>query len=400
MAVEGGSSDESSRLSNSSREDGRLDRRDYLRPERAAALGLACMLASHGWPLRIPTASMTPREIWESSDEALVRMLGVGHAAACGLLTFRKEFRPVAAYKELKEKDIELVALGDAAYPSRLARIHDPPPALFVRGSITKLEGFMKRPRVAIVGARDASRYGLDAARVIAGDLSMAGVCVISGMARGIDAAAHEGAVRAGNGGTVAVLGGGADVIYPRSNTALYRQIVEYGAIVTEYPPGEEPRSWRFPARNRIISGLADGVVVVEARERSGALITAEFSLEQGREVWAVPGSIFSDLSRGPHRLMRVGAPAIAGADDVLEDLGLDTACGRPPSGHENGSSAASHDLGPDERLILEALDVRPVHQDALSRKTGLSGARSGAALVTLELMGLARRDPAGGYTR
>ena len=261
-----------------------------------AALGLACLLDHHGWPLRVPTGRMTPRDIWTCPDAAFVRLLNLSEPAAARLLDFRRKFKASPMQKTLKSLDMKMIALGNHAYPRSLAQIHDPPPAIFIRGSSALLENYMTRPRVAIVGARAATRYGLDAARVLAEDLSRAGVCIISGMARGIDAAAHEGALRAG-GGTIAVLGCGADVVYPRSNTCLYREILASGLVVSEYPPQAEPRPWRFPARNRIIAGLADGVIVVEAKEKSGALITADFCLDQGREVWAVPGSIFSPQS-------------------------------------------------------------------------------------------------------
>lgn len=364
---------------------------------RAAAIGLACLLAHYGWPLKIPTGRLTPAEIWAVSDSALARMLQLPEPATARVLAFRRSFDPVAALAHLKTIAMEMVALGDPGFPAHLSRIHDPPPALLVSGEIARLARFTARPRVAIVGARAATPYGLDAARLIAAGLSRAGVCVISGLALGIDAAAHEGSLR-GGGGAMAVLGCGTDTVYPRCNTRLYRQLIDSGLVVSEYPPGTEPRPWRFPARNRIIAGLADAVVVVEAREKSGALITADFCLEEGRDVWAVPGSIFSELSAGTHRLIRMGAAPATTPQDILEELDLATGSQGIEAGAAGMISSAA-ELSDDERLLLATLSGRPVHQDDLSRKTRLDGSRTAAALVVLELKGLIRRDPVRGYS-
>ncbi|MHB1391430.1 MAG: DNA-processing protein DprA [Thermoleophilia bacterium] len=376
------------------------NRHDHGWTNRHAAIGLACLLARHGWPLKLPTGSRTPAEIWTGSDPVFARMLGLPPVATARLLAFRQSFDAVAALAQLETMDIEMVALGDPGFPLHLSRIHDPPPALFVSGKIARLERFMTRPRVAIVGARAATSYGLDAARLIAEGLSRAGACVISGLALGIDAAAHEGSLR-GDGGALAVLGCGTDTVYPRANTRLYRRLIESGLVVSEYPPGTEPRPWRFPARNRIIAGLADAVVVVEAREKSGALITADFCLEEGRDVWAVPGSIFSQLSAGPHKLIRMGAMPATGAQDILEELGI--AIGQRQSADADpgvvGDIASIPGLSEDERLMMTNLGVRPVHQDELSRVSGLDGARTATALVALELKGVIRRDPVRGYS-
>lgn len=363
---------------------------------RAAALGLACLLAHHGWPLKLPTGRMSPGEIWRCSDAALTGLLKLPAAPAAKLLHFRRSFDAQSVFAELKRKDITMAALGDPAYPFCLSNIHDPPPALFFKGDPVKLAQFMSRPRVSIVGARRASRYGIDAARQTAEDLSAKGLCVISGMALGIDTAAHKGSLKA-NGGAIAVLGCGVDVVYPRANAGLYREITEKGLVISEYPPATDPLPWRFPARNRIIAGLADGVIVVEAREKSGALITADFALEQGREVWAVPGSIFSDLSEGAHRLLRAGASAVTSAIDVLEDLGIDVSCGH--SANAGAKTLPSLDLSGDELSIFETLDSRPSHPDTIAQQAGLSCAQAMAALISLELKGLARTDDSGGFS-
>jgi DNA processing protein len=210
------------------------------------------------------------------------------------------------------------VELGQAGYPVLLAQLHDPPARLFVRGGRSDL---LTRTAVAVVGARSCSPYGAHVARSLARDRARAGLVVVSGLARGVDAEAHRGALDV-DGATVAVLGCGIDVDYPRRHAELARRIAATGVIVSEYPPGTDPAPWRFPARNRIIAGLCAATVVVEARERSGALITADFALELGRDVFAVPGEITAGLSMGTNRLIRQGAAPLLAADDVLAALG------------------------------------------------------------------------------
>jgi DNA processing protein len=261
---------------------------------------------------------------------------------------------------------------GKAGYPSLLGQLHDPPARLYVRGAADVLS----EPCVAVVGARSCSAYGAQVARSLAGELASAGIAVVSGLARGIDGEAHRGALAAG-GRTVAVLGCGIDRDYPRSHAELARRICSEGAIVSEYPPGVEPAPWRFPARNRIIAGLCAATIVVEARERSGALITADFALELGREVFAVPGEITSALSAGTNDLLRQGAAPILSARDVLSALGLEPEARPPPS----VSHAAAR--------VLELLADGARGADALVRSSGRSTAAIGAALIELELAGL-----------
>lgn len=267
------------------------------------------------------------------------------------------------------------VVRGRAGYPPLLAELHDPPPRLFLRGGPAEL---LSRPAVAIVGARSCSPYGALVARELARELAAAGVVVVSGLARGIDGEAHRGAL-AGGGITVAVLGCGIDRDYPRSHAELARRIAEDGLIVSEYPPGVEPAPWRFPARNRIVAGLSLATVVVEARERSGALITADFALELGRDVFAVPGEITAALSGGTNDLLRQGAAPLLSADDVLGALGLERA---PPGRTAKLSRAAE--------AVRDALGDGAGAADELGRAAGLPSAQVAAALVELELAGLA----------
>jgi DNA processing protein len=249
-----------------------------------------------------------------------------------------------------------------------LRAIHDPPARLYLRG-----EGdvaLLAEPAVAIVGARACSPYGAQVARMLGRELAAAGVVVVSGLARGIDGEAHRGALET-DGHTVAVLGCGIDRDYPAAHSALARSIAERSLIVSEYEPGVEPAPWRFPARNRIIAGLCVATVVVEARERSGALITADFALEEGREVFAVPGEITSALSAGANALLRLGATPLTVAGDVLESLGIQPAADR---------RAVDHPI----------LDLLPATADELVRKTGLGVGEVIAALAELDIAGLA----------
>lgn len=262
-----------------------------------------------------------------------------------------------------------------AAYPRLLGELHDPPERLYLRGC--GAPAILARPAVAIVGARSCSPYGSQVATDIARELAAAGVVVVSGLARGIDGEAHRGALAAG-GLTVAVLGCGIDRDYPRSHADLARRIAATGLLVSEYQPGVEPAPWRFPARNRIVAGLALATVVVEARARSGALITADFALELGREVFAVPGEITSGLSAGTNDLIRQGATPLLAATDVLDALGLE---GRQPIPAAT-LSAAAHG-------VLAAARDGPRGTDELAAAAGLESSAAAAAIVELELAGL-----------
>jgi DNA processing protein len=286
---------------------------------------------------------------------------------------FRAGFDEDGYRRGLDASGIRFVARGEASYPRRLAAIHDPPPGLFIRGD-GALE-LLDAPCVAIVGARACSAYGTAVALAFARELAAAGAVVVSGLARGVDAAAHRGALDAGV--TVAVLGCGIDRDYPRAHAALAAEIRRAGLVLSEYPPGVEPAPWRFPARNRIVAGLADATVVVEARERSGALITADLALDEGREVLAVPGEITSSLSHGTNALLRLGATPATCAADVLAVLGLDSTPRPAPA--------------LDDRLaaVHAAVADAPAAADEIAARTGLAPGEVAAALAELELLGL-----------
>ena len=269
---------------------------------------------------------------------------------------------------------IRRLGRSDAGFPALLQAIHDPPAAIWLRGEGET--GLFDRPCVGVVGARACSAYGRSVARSLARDLAAAGVVVISGMARGVDGEAHRGALDAG-GLTVAVLGCGIDRDYPVAHTDLARQIGGSGLIVSEYEPGIEPAPWRFPARNRIISGLSRAIVVVEARERSGALITVDFALEQGRDVLVVPGEITSRLSVGSNALLRHGAAPALAVDDVLEAIGVVFV--KPARPEPKGEAGR----------VLAVLRDAPATVDEIARAVGLGVAETTALLTTLELDGL-----------
>jgi DNA processing protein len=272
-----------------------------------------------------------------------------------------------AAYEQrLRERGLRFLARSSPVFPSLLGSVHDPPVGLFLRGGAEP--ELLARPAVAIVGARACSGYGASVARSLGRELAHAGLVVVSGMARGVDGEAHRGALEAG-GATVAVLGCGIDRDYPAAHGELARRIAETGLIVSEYAPGVEPAPWRFPARNRIVAGLCAATIVVEARERSGALITADLALEEGREVLSVPGEITSSLSDGTNALLKLGASPLTCAGDVLACFGLES---DPPETRDG------------------FLDLLPATADELVQRTGMSAAEVARQLVQLELAGAA----------
>jgi DNA processing protein len=247
--------------------------------------------------------------------ERVPRELGAGPRALNEIRAARA--RAVAALEQAAGAGIACVHLGQPEYPDRLWQIPDPPPVLWVQGRVDALS----HPAIAVVGARQATPAGVSIAIRLSGELALSGLAIVSGLARGVDGAAHRGALEA-SGVTVAVLGCGADLVYPPEHADLARRICRSGALVTEFPPGSQPLPWRFPLRNRVISGLSRAVVVIEASEKSGSLITARAALEQGRDVLAVPGSVASGRYRGGHALIKDGARLVETVDDVLEEIG------------------------------------------------------------------------------
>jgi len=331
------------------------------------------------------------RGAWQASDLQLAAA-GLERRTADSLRRLRERTTPAAVAARLAQLKLRTLTLLDDEYPAGLRQVADPPPVLFVRGRLCPADA----QAVGLVGTRRATAYGQAVAERLARDLAVAGVTVVSGLAKGIDTSAHRASLQAG-GRTIAVLGNGLDQVYPAENAGLARQIVEgdAGAVVSEFAPGVPPDAVNFPRRNRIISGLTIGTVIVEAGVRSGAMITADFALEQGREVMAVPGSVFSPMSVGPNELLKQGATPVTTVDDILNILSTyHASAGTEPVGRQVPR------LGLEETTVLQALGGDPRHVDELARTLDLGPGQVSAALAMLELKGLVRQVGAMLYTR
>lgn len=320
----------------------------------------------------------------------------------------KREFEEKAGQELERVKGLggDILILDDGSYPSYLREIADPPLTLYVRGD---WQGCFEQPGVAVIGSRMCSTYGENAAEMLSRDLASRGICIISGLARGIDTAAHKGAMRSG-GKTIAVMGTGIDAVYPKENTRLVREILDSGgAVVSQFPLGTPPLKDNFPYRNRIISGLSLGVLIVEATERSGSLITARLATEQNREVMAVPGNITSRNSFGTNYLIKAGAKLVQQWQDVVAELPPDIAARiLPPKIEEtNGkpgkapADVVPADLNDNERKIWGQLSAdEPVHIDLLLMSSGLSFGDLNAALIGLDIRDLIRVLPGKHYAR
>jgi len=344
----------------------------------------------------------TPEGVFAASPAEISSVGRISRTLAANLSSLADNATADDVIALCRQQSVEILLEGTAAYPALLSRIDDPPGLLFVRGTLLPQDSLS----VAIVGARHATAYGLKVAEQLGAALARSGYTVVSGLARGIDAAAHRGALRAG-GRTIAVLGSGVLSIYPPEHADLAHEVIDSGALISELPPLTAPHEGTFPQRNRIVSGLSLGVVVVQAADRSGALITARLATEQGREVFAVPGAIDCRMSRGSHQLIRDGAKLVESVDDILEEFGplfetATTADGRAVQ------SAAELQLGDIERTVLDACDAlagggtkpvalpvaNPVAIDDLVDATGLAASQVLATIGVLEMRRLIRRLP------
>ena len=325
----------------------------------------------------------TPEQVFKASVQELAAVRGLSPAAAAQIRSH--DYRETAEQEceAVLKNGVRVVDFLSEEYPKILLEIPDFPPYLYVRGTLRSAE-----PSVAVIGSRRASVSGLSITERLARDLALHGITVISGMARGIDTAAHRGAIK-GNGRTVAVLGSGLDILYPPENRKLFDEVACQGAVVSEFPLGTAPLAENFPRRNRIISGLARGVLVVEAVENSGSLITAQYALEQGREVFAVPGNINYPGSRGTNRLIKEGATLVENADDII--VGLPH---RAAPVAEESQPATSFSLTPQETSIFTLLAESPLHIDEITVKCGLTVGEVSAMLLRLELKGAVTRLP------
>ncbi|MCK9378106.1 MAG: DNA-processing protein DprA [Syntrophobacterales bacterium] len=333
-----------------------------------------------------------PAAVFQAAFRDLVAIKGISPAIAQAILGFRDWDKLEAQLARLTACGAEMVTQDDPRFPARLKEIPYPPPFLFIKGTLEA--GHLA---VAMVGTRGASYYGLKACRRLAGALAARGVTVVSGLARGIDTAAHQGALEMG-GRTLAVLGCGLDVIYPPENRKLYQEIPEHGALVSEFPLGAPPEARNFPIRNRIISGLAAGVVVVEAGTTSGTAITVRYALDQGREVFAVPGPIDSPTSTGPHRLIQEGAKLVQDVEDILQELpGAVKGPGplfSPAAPVSRVVEAPSADRPAPEDPLLSRLGSEPMQLEELVRISRLPAQDVMTRLTLLELQGLVKELP------
>lgn len=337
---------------------------------------------------KILAACGSARECFEMKEKELRRIYGLSEEDVQSILLSRRE-DPEKLQKELEEKEVHAVRRGERGYPESLAEIPDSPWILYYKGRLPE----EKKPTVAIVGARQCSEYGRAMARTIARSLSEAGVTIVSGMAAGIDAAGHWGALDA-SGETYGVLGNGVDICYPRSSGPLYEKLLKQGGVLSEYFPGTKPCPRFFPLRNRIISALSDAVIVIEARIRSGSLITADYALEQGKEIYALPGRITDPLSGGTNRLIRQGAFAIVSVEELLRDLPVGS--GKIAEKTE----AQKNMLAKEEMVVYSCLDFVPKCLEELLEETALSLGVLSETLLTLRKKGLCEETFPNQYRR
>jgi DNA processing protein len=347
--------------------------------------GLGCTLIK-----RLLDQFATPEDVFQAPERALLEIEGLGERVAREIRKGPSVERVERELSLVRETGARILTPDDSEYPPRLKEIYDPPAVLYVRGEIKESDGLA----VAIVGSRRTTPYGRWITEKIARELAGCGVTIVSGMARGIDSLAHWAAISAAQ-RTLAVLGCGVDVIYPRENHALFSKIIEQGAVLSEFPMGCPPEAGHFPKRNRIISGLSMGVAVIEAGEKSGSLITAGYALEQGREVFAVPGNVGASGSRGTNQLIKDGAKVVMSSEDILEEI-------LPQWSREEKTEPEDpqRNLPVEESRIYTLLGETPLHIDAIIRETGLEAGRVSSLLLNLELKGLIAQWPGKCFTR
>lgn len=326
-----------------------------------------------------------PARIFAAGPAALAQHVPTEVAARIRDGGARERLAPVRAW--LADPANGIVTLADHDYPQRLLEIPDPPPLLYVKGR----REILNHPALAIVGSRSATPQGIANAEAFGRALSDAGLTIVSGLALGVDAAAHRGGL-AGASSSIAVLGTGLDIVYPARNRGLARELAEHGCVISEFPLGTPALGSNFPRRNRVISGLARGCLVVEAASSSGSLITARLAAEQGREVFAIPGSIHSPLAKGCHMLIKQGAKLVESASDVLEELSL------PPAPAAPGTDETAH--SPEARRVLECLGFDPCDVDTLCARSGFAAEAVASALLQLELSHVVDALPGGRYQR
>ncbi len=326
----------------------------------------------------------SPAEVLRASRKTLESVPGIGSHTVTAIREARDQSVAENLLKKLEKCHATITSIWDEEYPPKLREIHDPPALLFVRGKLPEPD----LTCIAVVGTRTPTVYGIRHAHQIAEELSANGIGVVSGMARGVDTAAHEGALQ-GNGKTYAVFGAGIDIIYPSENKILAEKIQNSGALISEFLPGVRPDPGLFPRRNRIISGLSDGVLVVQGGEKSGALITAKLALEHNRDVFALPGSVEDRRSKGPHDLIRQGANLIESAQDIFEEMGF-----RDKVNVKAKIKRELPLLNPSEETVIKKLSADPIHIDKLVQDLSLPVSGVLADLLNLEMKGWVRQLP------
>jgi len=317
---------------------------------------------------------------WNGNFQDFCSIKGISSSIANRIIERKNEKKLLEEIRQIELKGINIITIDSEKYPERLRNIYDPPLVIYYKGKLHSYTGY-----VGVVGARKCTQYGRAAARNISQLLSKYDICIVSGLARGIDTAAHMGALDE-RGVTYAVLGCGLDIVYPPENKKLFQEIERKGAIISEYPPGTKPYPGNFPARNRIISGLCDGIVVVEAGEKSGALITANFALEQGREVFAVPGSIYCDTSKGTNSLIKDGAKMVTDIEDILVELHINP--------KENNVRKTTDTFSEAEKKLMNIISNSPVTIEELFQKSALKVSEINSLLTTMELRGIIKVLP------
>ncbi|MFH1542887.1 MAG: DNA-processing protein DprA [bacterium] len=319
---------------------------------------------------------------WKADEQAVLAVDGLNQKAVQSFLKNRSQVNPNEEYDLVRESDVQTSTLDDESYPELLKNIYDPPPVLYVKGQLPT------QKTLAIVGTRRATRYGLEMAKKLAYELASCGITVVSGLAAGIDTEAHKGALEA-KGKTIAVFGCGVDTVYPASNRSLAKEIESSGALVSEFPLGVGTEKGNFPRRNRIISGLSLGTIVIEGHYKSGAMITAKQALDQGREVFAVPGQAGMEQSMGPHWLIKQGAKLVESVDDVLEELNIEY--------RAQNAERETHDfsgLSSVEQEIVKTLSREPKHIDNISLDSRLAIPQVSSLLLMLEMKKIVRQVP------
>ncbi|MFH1563239.1 MAG: DNA-processing protein DprA [Nitrospirota bacterium] len=327
----------------------------------------------------------SPQAILSANASNLSQVKGIGPQLAQRIIEEKDKVKVDAELEKVEKEGVTVLTLDSEDYPMNLKSIYDPPPVLYLKGKLQPDD----RLSIAMVGSRAATTYGKTIAERLAAELVHAGFTIISGLARGIDVASHRSAIDS-NGRTIAVLGCGIDIIYPPENKKLFYEIIEHGAIITEFPIGTPPEKFNFPQRNRIISGLSLGTVIVEAPLKSGALITADCALEQNREVFAVPGSVGSRLSQGTHQLIKQGAKLTESAEDIIEELELfRDALKNIPQVKKNTEIALSTD---EDKLYQFISSIEPQHIDTISCLSQMTAAQVAGVLIQLEIKGVIKQ--------